>query len=297
MQALQLLKFVDAADDGIVLLILRCLGTAALVRLASTSAFISSRLEDGRPSVLHRYVAELLAFRCPAPALQKGLPCAAPLRALCAAGNGRGHCEVLGLALLLSHSEANEDLARMFLDAMFRWELHRRQPAPVNFQDLQARQAVEILLTSLFDPRTDVGCKLLTITAQAVCQAEKDLDALIEAQAETLLSYCGQGYEATARRRSAAEFIRRRAREPRPGPPSSHAGECGGSQHMDALDSAIESLDQTIWGYNQEGYTLACPQMVGFRSLRRMDLPYEHWWVRLDGPAIGRPLRALAMCT
>eukprot|EP00434_Breviolum_minutum_P020026 symbB.v1.2.017666.t1/scaffold1380.1/size122483/4 len=49
-----LLKFVDAADDGIVLLILRCLGTAALVRLASTSAFISSRLEDSRPSVLHR---------------------------------------------------------------------------------------------------------------------------------------------------------------------------------------------------------------------------------------------------
>lgn len=294
MQALQLLKFVDAADDGIVLLILRCLGTAALVRLASTSAFISSRLEDGRPSVLHRYVAELLAFRCPAPALQKG-PCAA-LRALCAAGSGRGHCEVLGLALLLSNSEANEDMARMFLDAMFRWELHQRQPAPVKFQDLKARQAVEILLTSLFDPRTEVGCKLLTITAQAVCQAEKDLDTLIEAQAETLLSYCGQGYEATARRRSAAEFIRRRAQHARPEPPSSPAGECS-EQHVATLDSAIESLDQTIWGYNQEGYTLACPQMVGFRSLRRMDLPYEHWWVRLDGPAIRRPLCALAMCT
>jgi len=188
------------------------------------------------------------------------------------------------------------DLARMFLEAMFRWELHQRQPAPVKFQDLKARQAVEILLTSLFDPRTEVGCKLLTITAQAVCQAEKDLDTLIEAQAETLLSYCGQGYEATARRRSAAEFIRRRAQHARPGPPSSPAGECS-EQHVATLDSAIESLDQTIWGYNQEGYTLACPQMVGFRSLRRMDLPYEHWWVRLDGPAIRRPLCALAMCT
>lgn len=284
MQALQLLKFVDAADDGIVLLILRCLGTAALVRLASTSAFISSRLEDGRPSVLHRYVSELLAFGCPAPE-ETGLPCAAPLRALCAAGSGRGHCEVLGLALLLAHSEANEDMSRMFLDSMFRWELHRRCASPKQ-SELQAWRAVEILLTSLLDPQSAVGCKLLMITAKAISQAESDLDALIEAQAETLLSYCGQGYEATARQRSAAEFIRRRA-----------DGLCRPSCTgvMKALDSAIESLDQTIRGYDQEGYTLACPQLVGFRSWRRIDLPYEHWWVRLDGPIIGRP-RALAMC-
>eukprot|EP00438_Fugacium_kawagutii_P013374 Skav216480 [mRNA] locus=scaffold1123:370150:386858:- [translate_table: standard] len=289
--ALQLLKFVDAADDGIVLLILRCLGTAALVRLASTSAFISSRLEDGGPSVLHRYVAELLAFRCPAPALQRGLPCVAPLRALCAAGSGRGHCEVLGLALLVSNSDADADMARMFLDAMFRWELYGRRGAAQS--NLQARRAVEILLTALLDPRTEVGCKLLTITAKAICQAERDLDVLIETHSETLLSYCGQGYEATARRRSAAEFIRRRAREERAPPrPLTSAGE----QQMQALDAAIESLDQTIWGYDQEGYTLACPQLVGYRHLRRMDLPYEHWWVRLDGPVIGRlPLRALAM--
>eukprot|EP00434_Breviolum_minutum_P020022 symbB.v1.2.017664.t1/scaffold1380.1/size122483/2 len=288
MQALQLLKFVDAADDGIVLLILRCLGTAALVRLASTSAFISSRLEDSRPSVLHRYVSELLAFRCPAPE-ETGLPCAALLRALCAAGSGRGHCEVLGLALLLAHSEANEDMSRMFLDSMFRWELHRRCVVPKQ-SELQAWRAVEMLLTSLpgsqLDPQSAVGCKLLMITAKAIGQAESDLDALVEAQAETLLSYCGQGYEATARQRSAAEFIRRRAdglRRP----------SCGGV--MKALDSAIESLDQTIRGYDQEGYTLACPQLVGFRSWRRIELPYEHWWVRLDGPIIGRP-RALAMC-
>jgi len=194
----------------------------------------------------------------------------------------------LGLALLLAHSEANEDMSRMFLDSMFRWELHRRgtDVPTASFSQLQAWRAVEMLLTSLLDPQSAVGCKLLMITAKAIGQAESDLDALVEAQAETLLSYCGQGYEATARQRSAAEFIRRRAdglRRP----------SCSGV--MKALDSAIESLDQTIRGYDQEGYTLACPQLVGFRSWRRIELPYEHWWVRLDGPIIGRP-RALAMC-
>jgi len=193
----------------------------------------------------------------------------------------------LGLALLLAHSEANEDMSRMFLDSMFRWELHRRCVVPKQ-SELQAWRAVEMLLTSLLDPQSAVGCKLLMVTAKAIGQAESDLDALVEAQAETLLSYCGQGYEATARQRSAAEFIRRRLADGLGRRPS-----CSGV--MKALDSAIESLDQTIRGYDQEGYTLACPQLVGFRSWRRIELPYEHWWVRLDGPIIGRP-RALAMC-
>ncbi|CAK9041719.1 unnamed protein product [Durusdinium trenchii] len=291
MKELQLLKFVDAADDGVVLVILRCLGTTALVRLASTSAFISSRLEDGRPTVLHRYVSELLAFACGAPALEKGsLPSAAPLRALCAAGNGNGHCEVLALALHLANSPS-EGVARMFLDAMFRWELRQRRPGR---QESQAWQAVEILLTALLDVTTDVGCKLVHITAEAVRQAERDLDALIEAQAEALLSY-GQGYEATARQRSAAEFIRHRALG---GVQTSGGGDAKKSDFaMNDLDAAIESLDQTIRGYDQEGYTLVCPRLVGFRCMRRMDLPYEHWWVRLDGPVISRPVTRAALRT
>ncbi|CAJ1358349.1 unnamed protein product [Effrenium voratum] len=273
MQPLQLLRFVDAADDGIVLVILRCLGTTALVRLASTSAFVSSRLGDGRPSVLQRS-SEMGA-----------LP---TLRALSAAGEGRSHCEVLGLALLLATEKAScQDVARMFLDAMFSWELQRRERP----RREEAWKAADELLTALFDARTDGGRKLLQITTQAIRQAESDLDALIEAQAETLLSYCGQGYEATARQRSAAEFIRRRTHA------FTRMAAVGSDDTMQALESAVNSLDDTIRGYDQEGYTLVCPQLVGWRCLRRRSLPYEHWWVRLDGPFMGRPLEApTALC-
>ncbi|CAJ1358347.1 unnamed protein product [Effrenium voratum] len=284
MQPLQLLRFVDAADDGIVLVILRCLGTTALVRLASTSAFVSSRLGDGRPSVLQRYLSELLAGTSGSSEMG-ALP---TLRALSAAGEGRSHCEVLGLALLLATEKAScQDVARMFLDAMFSWELQRRERP----RREEAWKAADELLTALFDARTDGGRKLLQITTQAIRQAESDLDALIEAQAETLLSYCGQGYEATARQRSAAEFIRRRTHA------FTRMAAVGSDDTMQALESAVNSLDDTIRGYDQEGYTLVCPQLVGWRCLRRRSLPYEHWWVRLDGPFMGRPLEApTALC-
>eukprot|EP00913_Durusdinium_trenchii_P011874 g11152.t1 len=210
MKELQLLKFVDAADDGVVLVILRCLGTTALVRLASTSAFISSRLEDGRPTHLRKAVCPRLhrSARFVLRAMATGtvrswhLPCTWPtLRAkvwlacswmLCSAGN-------CGNVALADKSRRHVDLTEAFLPTK-----------SAQFGALQAWQAVEILLTALLDVTTDVGCKLVHITAEAVRQAERDLDALIEAQAETLLSY-GQGYEATARQRSAAEFIRHRA--------------------------------------------------------------------------------------
>jgi len=303
MQAPQLQEFADAADDGIVLVILRCLGTEALVRLASTSAFLSLRLNDGGPSSLHCYASELLGDSSAAAAAAEALTCGGALdvlRALAAAGTGRQSCEVLGLALVLAsqEDEGTADLARLFLDAVFRWELRRlRYPA----SQCKAEQAADLLLTALLDVTSAVGCKLLNITAQAIRQAEGDLDALVEMQTNALLSR----YEAIARQRSAAEFIRCRATASRSqfSRSSSFCDDQPAVAAMDLLEAATSSLDETIRGYDKEGYTLVCPKLVGSRVLRRMELPYQHWWVRLDGPFMGRPAfappggaYALALC-
>mmetsp|Transcript_19952 Transcript_19952/g.46787 ORF Transcript_19952/g.46787 Transcript_19952/m.46787 type:complete len:308 (-) Transcript_19952:123-1046(-) len=297
---MQTAQFVDAADDGIFLHLLRCLGTESVVQLASTSVFLSRRLSDSpSPSLLQRYAEELLrdcsgcaAFSCAVVEAQ-ALTGHGPLdmlRALAAAGAGRQSCEVLGLAFVLATGRERQgapDLVGLFLDAVVRWELLRLR-CPVG--QCKARQAVDMLLTALLDINLDTGCNLAGITSEAVQQAEMDLDALVEMHTNALL----WRYEAVARRRSAAEFIRARATASRPRSRDSLPSGLAAKTNLDRLEASMSSLDETIRGYDKEGYTLVCPQLVGFKCMRRTELPSGHWWVRLDGPLMGRPALAPA---
>lgn len=275
-------------------------GTAATVGLASTAMSVLSRVDDSpsgqysRPSVLVRVAANQLASSAGAAraaATSASSSCREAtssalvlLQVLAAAARAKSGYEVLGLALALSgNAEQNDcDAGNVFMDALFRWEVQRRRNASHSNKSLAAADAV---LTALFALDTCAGKRLLEVASRTIVAAEDKLDTLVETQSEALLSYSGSGYEAIARKRSAAEFMKQRI--------LSTTCDIGFRNQDDAVRMALQSLerstvslDETIAGYDKEGYTLVCPQLVGNRCMQRLPIPYDHWWIRLDGPSM-----------
>lgn len=292
--------FLETADDDVLLMLLVYSGTDGTVGLASASMSVLRRVDDSqswphsRPSVLVRVAANLLASSAGAARAAAASASSSKatssvlvlLQVLAAAARAKSGYEVLGLALALS---GNAEVARndcdagnVFMDALFRWEVQRRRSSPELHRSSAEADAV---LTALLALDTRAGQKLLEVASRAIAVAEDELDTLVETQSEALLSYSGSGYEAIARKRSAAEFMKRRV--------LSTTCDIGFRNQDDAvrmalqsLERSIVSLDETIAGYDKEGYTLVCPQLVGNRCMQRLPIPYEHWWVRLDGPSM-----------
>eukprot|EP00930_Biecheleria_cincta_P015100 TRINITY_DN12715_c0_g1_i1.p1 TRINITY_DN12715_c0_g1~~TRINITY_DN12715_c0_g1_i1.p1 ORF type:complete len:324 (-),score=63.96 TRINITY_DN12715_c0_g1_i1:226-1197(-) len=298
---MQLGGFLETADDDVLLMLCVYSGTPATVGLASTSMSVLNRVDDSpsgphsRPSVLVRVAANQLASSAGAAraaATSASSSCREAtsstlvlLQVLAAAARAESGYEVLGLALALSgNPEQNDcDADNIFMDALFRWEVQRRRDASKGSH--RSLAAADAVLTALFALDMCAGKRLLEVASRAIAAAEDELDTLVETQAEALLSYSGSGYEAIARKRSAAEFMKRRI--------LSTTCDIGFRNQDDAVRMALQSLerstvslDETIAGYDKEGYTLVCPQLVGNRCMQRLPIPYDHWWVRLDGPSM-----------
>lgn len=190
-------------------------------------------------------------------------------------------CAPLCAALLLS--SGIEEPGDQFLEVLLRWELRRlasSQVAAVSTTVAVADAALECVLAS------PGGGRVLRAVAAHVQVAEGILDQIVEAG--LIAQPRSFGYEYVARCRSAVEVLRAKlARGMSEGSGRRECGEGPGEEvedeasapARDALESAIKSLDETIAGYDKEGYTLTCPALARARG----PLPYAHWWVFLGG--------------
>lgn len=172
-----------------------------------------------------------------------------------------------------------------FLEAFLTWELKllatrascssRTDTAISSCSGVSAvASAVDAALTAALAKDGAIGAQVTAATAVALVDAEERLDEMV---ADGSIARTGpSGYEAVARRRCAAALLLSRLR----------CGGGGGAEVSDLADAVIDlqaaakSLDETISGYDEEGYTLACPRLARARG----PLPYGHWWAFLgDG--------------
>jgi len=299
--------FSEKADDSVLLLVFAYLNADCVLNLALASLSAAQRLAGAGAGVgeamvaQHRMVEQAGATsQSVAQHFATGLlgreaaaaAAAAAARARHAAGcAASGSLEVLrmlvsrtpaawALNLAVAIAQAGQDPlswgtpaadAGLFLDMLFSFEMKRLRSARNNKKKVAPApaQAAEAALATLMSTGNG-GCNLLRMAAAAVRKMETDLDELVS---DGRIGIPGS-YEAVARRRSAAEFLRRCIDAAVDAPPG---GAAAGARKE--LDSAVRDLDETIAGYVKEGYELSCPRVTG--GFARSAVPYTHWWVHL----------------
>merc|ERR1740130_635102 len=104
------------------------------------------------------------------------------------------------------------------------------------------------------------------------CELDRVIDeGLVGAAASAAL------YEAMARRRSAAEFLRNRLDSVNSPCDHRYSGMPEVLAAKNKLDDAVLCWDQTVSDYTKEGYVLGCPRLTA--GIRQSVVPYSHWWL------------------
>lgn len=308
MRAMQALDaFVEVLDDEVLLLSLGLLDAGDVLNLAASSASLATRLagagETGRGGAVERLAAAQLGLGPVRVAVAAAVTSwlggdattsdedglrfrkspGGPYAALRVLASCSPVAEALRRALLLrqtlgevnSISEANRtgfgpasDAAKTFLDAFFKSEVRQRRRGP----GVTTLAAADAALTALL-VADDGGCGVMVASAEVVCETMRELDSFVE---EGRPNAIHAAYEVVARRRSAVEFLRRRLE-------GAHDLACVGdvttTKAKNALDVAVDELDETILGYTREGYDLACQRLAN--DVARCSVPYAHWWIFL----------------
>lgn len=199
-----------------------------------------------------------------------------------------------------SERRAPAEIAADFLDALFRREVRRagilapeqhgdeayacltlgaQRGDPLPATSTASESAADAVLDTVL-ASDEGGQAIAQAAAEAVSALERELDRLVDS---------GDGirpgaYEALAKQRSAAEFLRERFSACMP-----MSKPCAAARQR--LDDAAAMLDETIRGYVQEGFSLTCPRLgrvvrsscFAPATQNRWQVPYSHWWVFLGG--------------
>eukprot|EP00747_Dinoflagellata_sp_TGD_P178894 gnl/TRDRNA2_/TRDRNA2_28771_c0_seq1.p1 gnl/TRDRNA2_/TRDRNA2_28771_c0~~gnl/TRDRNA2_/TRDRNA2_28771_c0_seq1.p1 ORF type:complete len:312 (+),score=51.27 gnl/TRDRNA2_/TRDRNA2_28771_c0_seq1:38-937(+) len=278
-------SFCDVADDDVICLAACYLEPADLLGLVTSSASTFGRIvsegepQSGsvRPSVARRFATLLLGAEEVTAAALATVNGALPplLRALAGETPESG---ALCSALQLARSSDSHEVVDggPFLTALFRLEESAATRDGTSGPALAARASLALLLTS-DGPRNAVS----RAAAAAVRQAEKQLDMFVDGLHTSVgqRSNRSASYEAVARLRSAAEFLRGRLDAG-----VATAGPATPQSAREELDVAVRSLDDAIAGYIEEGYDFCCPSLcrrfvMADSSRKQFVLPYSHWWV------------------